>query len=162
MDQQKFNRNYSVHKVKLDRVDTSGEPLCAYIVESTAPINVDECDSDWRSLEARNLPAEDFEPEDGFGDYDPELVKLESIDKLPPEVAVGMQFEAYTNPNDKHGSGVVFTVTDVADGKAVLDGNHPWAGKRLRFECQVLDVRPATAEELEHGHVHGPGDHHHH
>ena len=104
----------------------------------------------------------DVEPGDAFGDYDPELVKLESVDKLPPDVAVGMQFEAYTNPGDDHGGGVVFTVTDVADGKAVLDGNHPWAGKRLRFECQVVDVRAATAEELEHGHVHGPGGHHHH
>jgi FKBP-type peptidyl-prolyl cis-trans isomerase SlyD len=104
----------------------------------------------------------DVEPADGFGDYDPELVKLESVDKLPQDVAVGMQFEAYTNPGDEHGSGVVFTVTDVADGKAVLDGNHPWAGKRLRFDCQIIDVRPATAEELEHGHVHGPGGHHHH
>ena len=98
----------------------------------------------------------------GFGAYAPALVKLESVDKLPPDVAVGMQFEAYANPGEEQGGGVVFTVTDVADGKAVLDGNHPWAGKRLRFECQVVDVRPATAEELEHGHVHGPGSHHHH
>ena len=104
----------------------------------------------------------DVDPADGFGDYDPELVKLEPADRLPAEVAVGMQFEAFTNPGDEQGSGVVFTVTDIADGKAVLDGNHPWAGKKLRFECQVLDVRPATAEELEHGHVHGAGDHHHH
>jgi FKBP-type peptidyl-prolyl cis-trans isomerase SlyD len=104
----------------------------------------------------------DVEPADGFGDYDPELVKLEPADRLPPEVAVGMQFEAYTSSSDERGSGIVVTVTDIADGKAVLDGNHPWAGKRLRFECQVLDVRPATAEELEHGHVHGPHGHHHH
>ena len=104
----------------------------------------------------------DVEPADGFGDYDPELVKLEAADRLPAEVAVGMQFEAFSNPGDEQGSGVVFTVTDIADGKAVLDGNHPWAGKKLRFECQVLDVRPATAEELEHGHVHGVGGHHHH
>lgn len=103
----------------------------------------------------------DVEPADGFGDYDPELVKLESADRLPPEVTVGMQFEAYTSPGDEQGSGMVFTVTDIADGKAVLDGNHPWAGKRLRFDCQILDVRPATAEEMEHGHVHGPGAHHH-
>ena len=104
----------------------------------------------------------DVDPADGFGDYDPELVKLESADRLPAEVAVGMQFEAFSNPGEEQGGGVVFTVTDVADGKAVLDGNHPWAGKRLRFECQIVDVRPATAEELEHGHVHGAGGHHHH
>jgi FKBP-type peptidyl-prolyl cis-trans isomerase SlyD len=40
--------------------------------------------------------------------------------------------------------------------QGVLDGNHPWAGKRLRFDCHVLEVRSATAEEVEHGHVHGP------
>ena len=88
----------------------------------------------------------DVEPEDGFGDYDPELVKLETADRLPPEVEVGMQFEAHTGADDGHGA--VFTVTDIADGKVVLDGNHPWAGKRLRFDCQILDVRPATAEEV--------------
>jgi FKBP-type peptidyl-prolyl cis-trans isomerase SlyD len=104
----------------------------------------------------------DVEPEDGFGDYDPELVKLETAERLPPEIEVGMQFEAHTSADDEQGSGTVFTVTDIADGKVVLDGNHPWAGKRLRFDCQVLDVRPATAEEVEHGHVHGAGGHHHH
>jgi FKBP-type peptidyl-prolyl cis-trans isomerase SlyD len=55
----------------------------------------------------------------------------------------------------------VFTVTDIAEGKVVLDGNHPWAGKRLRFDCQILEVRAATAEEVEHGHVHVAGGHHH-
>ncbi len=110
---------------------------------------------------AGDVVSVDVEPVDGFGDYDPELVKLEAADRLPSGVAVGMQFEAYTNPGDEQGSGIVFTVTDIADGKAVLDGNHPWAGKRLRFECHILDVRPATAEELEHGHVHGPHGHHH-
>jgi FKBP-type peptidyl-prolyl cis-trans isomerase SlyD len=104
----------------------------------------------------------DVEPVDGFGEYDPELVKIEEADRLPPEVEVGMQFEAYANPDDEAGSGIVFTVTDIADGKVVLDGNHPWAGKRLRFDCKVLDVRAATAEEVEHGHVHGADGHHHH
>jgi FKBP-type peptidyl-prolyl cis-trans isomerase SlyD len=103
----------------------------------------------------------DVEPADGFGDYDPELVKLEPVERLPAEVEVGMQFEAFANPGDERGSGVVFTVTDIAEGKAVLDGNHPWAGKRLRFDCRILDVRPATPEEIEHGHVHGAGGHHH-
>jgi FKBP-type peptidyl-prolyl cis-trans isomerase SlyD len=103
----------------------------------------------------------DVEPADGFGDYDPELVKIEPADRLPPEVEVGMQFEAFANPDDEPGSGIVFTVTDIADGKVVMDGNHPWAGKRLRFDCRIMDVRPATAEEIEHGHVHGAGGHHH-
>ncbi|HEV2219486.1 MAG TPA: peptidylprolyl isomerase, partial [Casimicrobiaceae bacterium] len=49
----------------------------------------------------------------------------------------------------------------IADGKAVLDGNHELAGQRLRFDCRVLDIRPATPEELTHGHVHGAHGHHH-
>ena len=80
---------------------------------------------------------------------------------LPSDVAVGMQFETFAKPGDEPGSGIVFTVTDIADGKVVLDGNHPWAGKRLRFDCRILDVRAATPEEVEHGHVHGDHGHHH-
>src|SRR5512140_3861896 len=70
----------------------------------------------------------DVEPADGFGDYDPELVKIEPADRLPPDVEVGMQFEAFANEGDEPGSGIVFTITDIAEGKVVLDGNHPWAG----------------------------------
>ncbi len=102
------------------------------------------------------------EPADAFGDYDPELVKIEAADRLPPEVEVGMQFEAYANPDEAEGEGTVYTVTDIADGKVVLDGNHPWAGKSLRFDCRIVDVRPATEDEVEHGHAHGAGGHHHH
>lgn len=101
-----------------------------------------------------------LEPADAFGDYDAGLVKIESADRFPAEIEVGMQFEAHSGA-DEHGGGSVFTVTDIADGKVVLDGNHPWAGKSLRFDCRIVEVRPATAEEIEHGHVHGQGGHHH-
>jgi FKBP-type peptidyl-prolyl cis-trans isomerase SlyD len=103
----------------------------------------------------------DVEPVDAFGDYDPELVKIEPVGNLPKGIEVGMQFESFAKEDDEAGSGVVFTVTDIAEGKAVLDGNHPWAGKRLRFDCRILDVRAATPEEVEHGHVHGDHGHHH-
>ena len=53
-------------------------------------------------------------------------------------------------------------MTDVADDKVVLDGNHPLAGMALRFELSVIDVREATAEEVAHGHVHGAHGHHGH
>jgi len=103
-----------------------------------------------------------LEPADAFGEYDPQLVKIETADRLPPDVAEGMMFEAYASEGDKQGEGIVYTVTDIAEGKVVLDGNHAWAGKRVRFECRILDVRPATEEEVAHGHVHGPHSHHHH
>jgi FKBP-type peptidyl-prolyl cis-trans isomerase SlyD len=49
----------------------------------------------------------------------------------------------------------------VTETGAVLDANHPLAGKTLHFAVEITDVRQATSEELEHGHVHGPGGHHH-
>ena len=67
----------------------------------------------------------------------------------------------YTLVSEKDGEEVVWRVTDIAEGKAVLDGNHELAGQRLRFEATVVDVRPATQEEISHGHVHGAHGHHH-
>ncbi|MCX7627103.1 MAG: peptidylprolyl isomerase [Methylophilaceae bacterium] len=100
-----------------------------------------------------------LEPQDAFGDYDEELVQIEPVSAFPTDrVEVGMQFEGV----DASGDVVLYTVTDVADGKVVVDGNHPWAGERILFRCKVTDVRPATIEEINHGHIHGPGDHHHH
>ena len=99
-----------------------------------------------------------LEPEDAFGEYDAELVRVETPDRFPDDVKVGMQFEETADDDDS--AARIFTVTDVAGGRVVVDGNHPLAGQRLRFDCTVLDVRPATSDELEHGHVHGPGAHH--
>jgi len=98
-----------------------------------------------------------LEPTDAFGDYDSEMIRLEPLANLPPDVAVGGQLVT-----EQDGQEVVWRVTDIADGKAVLDGNHELAGQRLRFDCTVVDIRPATKEEITHGHAHGPGEHHHH
>ena len=98
-------------------------------------------------------------PDDGFGDYDADLVHVESRDKFPDNVQVGMQFEGQGNES---GETLVYTVTDVAEGKVVVDANHPLAGQTLHFECTITDVRAASDEEMSHGHVHGEGGHHHH
>lgn len=100
-----------------------------------------------------------LEPEDAFGDYDAELVHLEPRSKFPQGVAVGMQFEGR---GAESGRTMIYTVTDVAEDKVVVDGNHPLAGRALEFACTVTAVRAATAEEISHGHVHGDGGHHHH
>ena len=100
-----------------------------------------------------------LEPDDAFGEYDAELMHLEPRSKFPANVAVGMRFEGR---GVESGTTLVYTVTDVAEDKVVVDGNHPLAGRTLQFACTVTAVRTATAEELEHGHVHGPhADHHH-
>jgi FKBP-type peptidyl-prolyl cis-trans isomerase SlyD len=99
-----------------------------------------------------------LEPDDAFGDYDAELVHVESREKFPQNVEVGMQFEGAV---ESGGDALVYTVTDIAEEKIVVDGNHPLAGQTLHFSCTVSGVRTATAEELEHGHVHGEHGHHH-
>lgn len=97
-------------------------------------------------------------PEDAFGEYDAELVHVEARDKFPSELAVGMQFKGQA---EESGDTLIYTVTDIADDKVVVDGNHPLAGQTLNFACTVTGVRAATEEEIEHGHVHGPHGHHH-
>jgi FKBP-type peptidyl-prolyl cis-trans isomerase SlyD len=101
------------------------------------------------------------EPEDAFGEYDADLVKVEPRNRLPAQLEVGMQFEGSPEEGEE-GETLVFTVTDIADDKVVLDGNHPLAGMALRFELKVSDVRVATEEEIAHEHVHGAHGHHHH
>ncbi len=97
-------------------------------------------------------------PGDAFGEYDAALVRVEARDKFPSETKVGMQFEAQS---DKQGETIVYAVTDIAEDKVVVDGNHPFAGQTLNFQCVVSEVRAATQDELTHGHVHGAHGHHH-
>jgi FKBP-type peptidyl-prolyl cis-trans isomerase SlyD len=97
-------------------------------------------------------------PDDGFGDYDAELVHVEPRNKFPGHVEVGMQFEG---SGEESGETIVYTVTDVAEEKVVVDGNHPLAGQTLHFECTISGVREASEEEMSHGHAHGAHGHHH-
>jgi FKBP-type peptidyl-prolyl cis-trans isomerase SlyD len=100
-----------------------------------------------------------LEPEDAFGEYDAELVAIEPRQLFPDNIEVGMQFER--GSEDGESDDALFTITDIADDKVVVDGNHPLAGIALLFSCTVMGVRAATAEEITHGHVHGDHGHHH-
>jgi FKBP-type peptidyl-prolyl cis-trans isomerase SlyD len=96
--------------------------------------------------EAGARVAVQLEPEDAFGEYDPELVLLMPLDDLGEGVTVGMRVEGDTD----HGQpGRIYTITEMAEGMAVIDGNHPLAGLALRFDITVLDVRRASGDELE-------------
>jgi len=101
-----------------------------------------------------------LEPEDAFGDYDEQLLKIEARDRFPEGLEVGMQFEG-TPEDEAEGEAHIFTVTDIEEGKVVLDGNHPLAGMALRFALKVEAVRAASDEEIAHGHVHGEHGHDH-
>lgn len=99
-----------------------------------------------------------MDPDDAFGEYDAELIRVEPRNLFPVNVTVGMQFEG--SPQGS-GNAMLYTVTDVTDDNVVVDANHPLAGKTVEFKCTVTEVRGATSEEIRHGHVHGPGGHHH-
>jgi len=94
-----------------------------------------------------------LEPEDAFGEYDAELLRVEPRERFPAEVEVGMRFEGV--PGDREEEALIYTVTDVTADTVVVDGKHPLAGERLWFRCAVKDVRRATSEEISHGHAHG-------
>jgi len=107
-----------------------------------------------------------LDPEDAFGDYDAALVKVEPRSRFPSPLEVGMQFEGMPEDSEDaedadESEAHIFTVTDIAEDKVVLDGNHPLAGIALRFSLTVDGVRPASDEEIAHGHVHGVHGHHH-
>ena len=93
-----------------------------------------------------------LQPDEAFGDYDAEMVQIEPRKDFPKELQVGMQFEGGPEEGDDEDF-VIYRVTDIADDKVVLDGNHPLAGMALVFTCTVTAVRPASAEEIGRAHV---------
>jgi FKBP-type peptidyl-prolyl cis-trans isomerase SlyD len=97
-------------------------------------------------------------PADGYGIRDAKLVQRVPKRSMQGsgEIRKGMQFQARTEDGMR-----VFTVTAIVGDMVTLDGNHPLADQNLHFDVEVVGVREATAEELEHGHVHGAGGHHH-
>ena len=101
-----------------------------------------------------------LEPQDAFGEYDADQVRVEQRSKFPEPLEVGMRFEGV--PEDEDEDPEILTITDLTPETVVLDANHPLAGIALRFSLEVLDVRAASEEELEHGHVHGAHSHHDH
>ena len=96
-------------------------------------------------------------PADAFGERNEALLQTIPKTQFPPGVKVGGQLEGRGEDGSVH----VFTVVKIKGPEVHLDGNHPMAGKTLRFSLQVTDVRLASGEEIAHGHVHGEHGHHH-
>jgi FKBP-type peptidyl-prolyl cis-trans isomerase SlyD len=99
----------------------------------------------------------DLQAEDAFGLRDESLVQSIPKTQFPPGVKVGGQLQ--TQGADGHAQ--VFTVMKIKGDTVMLDGNHPMAGRALRFAVKVLEVRVASEEEVAHRHVHGAHGHHH-
>jgi FKBP-type peptidyl-prolyl cis-trans isomerase SlyD len=160
-------------------LDVELSDLWGNVIErSTSPVDylhggygelLDAVEAALEGKEPADRLALDLEPEDAFGDYDERLLRVEDRERFPADLEVGMRFEGI--PGDSPGPAadsasaragsasaapVVYTVTDIAAGKVVLDGNHPFAGVAIRFKCTVRNVRPATAAELARGSAENP------
>ena len=99
----------------------------------------------------------ELQAQDAFGLRDESLVQTIPKSQFPTGVKVGGHLQAQGEDGHAH----TFTVMKIKGDKVMLDGNHPMAGKALRFNLQVTEVRAATIEEIAHGHVHGEHGHHH-
>ena len=99
----------------------------------------------------------ELQPGDAFGLRDESLARSIPKSEFPPGIKVGGQLQG----RNDDGSEQVFTVMKIKGDTVMLDGNHPLAGRELRFGLKVTGVRAATAEEIEHRHVHGAHGHHH-
>jgi FKBP-type peptidyl-prolyl cis-trans isomerase SlyD len=99
-------------------------------------------------------------PEEGYGQKDPNMVQPVPRSNFAgvPNIEIGMQFQARS---PQGGGARVVTVVDVSAETVTVDANHPLAGETLHFDVSIKDVREASPEELQHGHAHGPGGHHH-
>jgi FKBP-type peptidyl-prolyl cis-trans isomerase SlyD len=97
-------------------------------------------------------------PEEGYGLPDPSKIATVTADQIEggDELEEGMQLEASNEDGEQ-----IVVVSKIEGNKVTLDGNHPLAGMTLHFDITVREVRAATPEEIAHGHVHGPGGHHH-
>ena len=96
-------------------------------------------------------------PEDAYGEWDEAKVleipkeQFSGVD----EIKAGMQFSVHSSAGEQ-----IVTVSKVEGEKVMVDANHPLAGKTLNFDVNVVDVRNATQEEIQHGHAHGAHGHH--
>jgi FKBP-type peptidyl-prolyl cis-trans isomerase SlyD len=95
------------------------------------------------------------EPIDGYGESNPGLIQELPKDMFAgvESIEVGMEFQTQTPEGDMQ----IIEVKSVDGDKVTVDGNHPMAGQTLHFDVEITDVREATADELEHGHVHSEG-----
>lgn len=103
-------------------------------------------------------------PAQAYGEHEKELDLQVPLAVFPANVRSQIQpgFRFKAEHPTLQGSEVVFTVHGIEGENAFVSGNHPLAGKTLNFKVEIVDVRAPTAEELSHGHAHGPGGHHHH
>ncbi len=99
-----------------------------------------------------------IEAADAYGEFSDDMIQVISREMFDgiDQLEVGMQFHAAVNSGTN-----VITIVKIDGDDITIDGNHPMAGQPLNFTVEVMDVRPASKEEIAHGHIHGAGCNHH-
>jgi len=149
--------DYTLTNDEAEVLDSSkgGEPL-AYL--HGADNIIPGLEKELEGRKAGDAVQVSVEPADGYGEYNQEMTQVvpSSMFEGVDEIEVGMQFQAETPDGVQ-----VIRIAEVSGDEVTIDGNHPLAGQRLHFDVTITEVRDASDEELEHGHVHGAGGHHH-
>jgi len=151
--------NYKVQSEKGEVIDESkpGQPLSFLAGNGHVLPKVEE------TLNGMLLNAKKtitLEPEDAYGLFSEEFIRPAARDSFPEDLELkeGMEFMA----NLEDGSTKPFIIKEINDDQITCDFNHPLAGYTLVFDLELIEVRDAAPEEIEHGHAHGPGGHAHH
>lgn len=143
-----------------DVLDTSrregGQPL--YYIQGIGNL-IPGLEAALEGKEPGNSLEVSIEPADAYGEVDESLVKqvLRSAFEAAQDLQVGMRFQS----QDQQGNMQLFTISEIEGDNITINGNHDLAGQRLHFDVEVMETRDASQEELDHGHVHGPGGHQH-
>ena len=151
--------HYTLHEAGSpgDTLDSSqgGEPL--FFMEGAGQI-IPGLERQLVGMKRGDARTIEVKAADAYGDVDPDLVARVERSQFPPQATleVGEQFTVDAGENAP-----VFTIVDVDRETVTVDANHPMAGKDLVFDVEIVAVRDATKEELEHGHAHGPHGHRH-
>lgn len=151
--------HYTLTNVKGETIDTSRDSQAPFsYLEGQSQI-IPGLEKSMALLNAGDTRKIEVEPAEAYGEHDEQLIVEVPRSKLPnaEELEAGDQFQA-SGPN---GEQLLFRVLEINGDQVKLDGNHPLAGEKLVFDVEVVSIRNATAEELAHGHAHGPGGHHH-
>ena len=146
---------YKVSDAQGKLLEAAAEPM-AYLhggYENTLPKIEEALDGQEKGYQTTLV----LSAEDSFGERDESWLQTMPKIDFPPGVKVGGQLRGRT----ADGREAIFNVVKIKGDTVMLDGNHPWAGQTLRFQLNVIDVRAAIQEEIEHRHVHGAHGHHH-
>lgn len=157
MERQVVSFHYVLRDENSQVIDSSDRDEPVTYLEGSGAI-IDGLEMALRGIAPGERRQVSIAPEKAYGVYDAGQVRTIERSRLPVEqLNVGDMFQA---GEDRHAP--VVRVVAIEGDQVKLDANHPMAGKRLFFEVEVVSKRPATEDEVGHGHVHGPGGHHHH